>query len=112
MNNQTTFALEFWQLLSLLLGFFGFLFAAGRILLAQIEQRLNDRFGAINAALVALHEEAKGWQQLEREFLQFKAEIPMVYVQRADFVRNQTVIEAKLDSLAVRIDNAQMRGNS
>ncbi|MFJ5335779.1 hypothetical protein ACIPTZ_13230 [Pectobacterium sp. CHL-2024] len=42
---------EFWQLVGLLLGFLGFVFAAGKILLAQIEQRLNEHFGALERAL-------------------------------------------------------------
>lgn len=41
---------EFWQLVGLLLGFLGFVFAAGKILLAQIEQRLNEHFGALEQA--------------------------------------------------------------
>lgn len=34
----------------------------------------------------------------------------MTYVMRDDYVRNQTVIEAKLDSVALRIENLQLKG--
>ncbi|QHQ21371.1 hypothetical protein GMW71_14160 [Pectobacterium brasiliense] len=54
---------EFWQLVGLLLGFLGFVFAAGKILLAQIEQRLNERFGALEQAR---SQSEKGWQRLKR----------------------------------------------
>ncbi len=42
-----TVQIEFWQLITLLLAFLGFLFAAGRLLLSQIDRRLNDRFETI-----------------------------------------------------------------
>ena len=97
-----TIQLEFWQVVTLLLAFFGFVSAAGKLLLGQIERRLDLRFGAIEAA-------AKEWQKLEKEFLTFKADLPLHYVRREDWVRGQTVIEAKLDALAVRIDNMKLR---
>ena len=48
-------------------------------------------------------------QRLEKDFLTWKADLPLAYVRRDDYVRNQTVIEAKLDALAVRIDNMKLR---
>lgn len=38
-----------------------------------------------------------------------KAEFPMIYVMRDDFVRTQSVIESKLDAISVRIDNLGLR---
>ena len=43
---------ELWQLVSLLLGFFGCVGAFGKILLAQIDRRLNERFEAQEKARV------------------------------------------------------------
>ena len=97
-----TIQVDFWQLVGILLAFFGFVGAAGRMLLNQIDRRLELRFSAVEAA-------AKNIQKLERDFLEWKAELPLHYVRREDHVRNQTVIEAKLDALAVRIDNLQLR---
>jgi hypothetical protein len=54
--------------------------------------------------------EADGWQRIEKDFLRFQAELPLQYVRREDYVRNQTVIEAKLDSLALKIENVQLKG--
>ena len=42
--------IEFWQLVTLLLGFFGFLGAAGKMLLGQIDQRLETRFASMEEA--------------------------------------------------------------
>lgn len=120
-----TVQMEFWQLVSLLVTFLGFLFAAGRVLLAQIDRRLDERFEAMEnvsktasrhwdekfAALLEQNKrEAEGWQSLEREFLRFQAELPITYVRREDYVRNQTVIEAKLDAVALKIENLQLKG--
>jgi len=122
-----TVQVEFWQLLSLLLGFLGFLFAAGKILLTQIEHRLNDRFTAMEearaqagkhwderfgAVIDKLRHEAEGWAELEREFLRFQAELPLQYVRREDYVRGQSVIEAKLDALYNKLEVVQMRGGT
>ncbi|NLR73566.1 hypothetical protein [Leeia aquatica] len=120
-----TVQVEFWQLVSLLVSFLGFLFAAGKLLLAQIERRLNERFAAMESAretagrhwderfgalLEHIKREAEGWQSLEREFLRFQADLPLNYVRREDYVRNQTVIEAKLDAVALKIENIQLKG--
>ena len=120
-----TVQVEFWQLITLLLAFLGFLFAAGRLLLSQIDRRLNDRFETIEKA----REEGQAtWRQtftqhleeerretdlmrsIEREFLRFQAELPLQYVRREDYVRGQSVIEAKLDALYNKLEVVQMKG--
>lgn len=94
--------LELWQLISLLLAFFGFVAGGAKLLLRQVEKRLDTRFSTIEIA-------ATEWRRLEREWLEWKAEMPLQYVRREDYVRNQTVIEAKLDAIAVRFDNWHRR---
>ena len=120
-----TVQIEFWQLVTLLLAFLGFLFAAGRLLLSQIDRRLNDRFETIEKA----REEGQAtWRQtftqhleeerretdlmrnIEREFLRFQADLPLQYVRREDYVRGQSVIEAKLDALYNKLEVVQMKG--
>ena len=54
-------------------------------------------------------QEAAQWQRLEREMLQLKADMPLQYVRREDYIRGQSVIEAKLDAVAVKLENAQLR---
>lgn len=130
---------EFWQLLALMISFLGFCFAAGRVLLAQTDKRLDQKFESLEAIrreatrnwehkftdmmshrqtemdrlreeLTGYRAEAKGVQDLEREFLKFRAALPVDYVRREDYVRNQTIIEAKLDGLAIKIENLQLKG--
>ena len=117
-------SIEFWQLVTLLLGFFGFLGAAGKMLLGQIDQRLETRFASMEEArkLSTLHwderfsallnqskEDADAVRQLERDLMELRAELPERYLRREDYIRGQSIIEAKLDGLAMKIENAQMR---
>jgi hypothetical protein len=46
---------------------------------------------------------------LERDFLKFRGDLPLEYVRREDFIRNQSVIEAKLDAVALHIQNLQLQ---
>ena len=116
---------EFWQLITLLISFLGFLIAAGKLLLTQIDRRLNDRFEAMENAreqasrhwdekfgtvIDQNRREAEGWAALEREFLRFQADLPLQYVRREDYVRGQSVIEAKLDALYNKLEVVQMKG--
>ncbi|WP_052143360.1 hypothetical protein [Aeromonas hydrophila] len=48
----------------------------------------------------------------EREFMELKLELAHDYVRREDFVRNQTVIEAKIDGLASKLEVYQLRGGA
>lgn len=131
--------LELWQLVTLLISFFSCVGVFGRLLLWQIEKRQQERFASQEKArdeaekrqqerfsaqevarkqeqahwderFASLDNSAKEWVRVEREFLEFKAVLPMKYVIRDDYVRNQTVIEAKLDALALRLENAKLKG--
>ena len=77
--------------------------AWGKLLLHSIEKTFNERFSAID-------EQAKAWGRLEREFLRFKADMPVDYVRRHDYVRSQSVIEAKLDAIAGELKRVQING--
>jgi hypothetical protein len=113
--------IELWHLITLLLAFFGCVGAFGKLLLAQVEKRQAERFKALEAArqtasehwdqrFTYLENSAKEWVRIERDFLEWKADLPMTYVMRDDYVRNQTVIEAKLDAIAVRQENILLKG--
>jgi hypothetical protein len=94
--------LELWHLILLLTMFFGVIGTFGKILLAQFEKRLDERFkGFEDGATKAL--------DVERQLLMLRADLPLQYVRREDYVRNQTVIEAKLDSVALKIENWQLK---
>ena len=124
-----TITLDIYQLLGLaftmLTAFITVMFAAGKLLIGQFEQRLDDRFSSQNEARVAGQKhwdtqflaleqaaanEAKEWQRIEKEILMMKADLPNLYVRRDDYIRNQSVIESKLDGLARSIENAFLKG--
>ncbi|OAE45761.1 hypothetical protein A7J58_12305 [Enterobacter cloacae] len=101
------FSIDFWEVISFLLSFTGLMFACGKLLLAQILKQLNERFEALE---VARRETEIGWTRLEREFLEFRADLPLHYVRREDYIRGQAILEAKLDAVYSKIELFQ-RGN-
>jgi hypothetical protein len=125
-----TIQIELWHLLTFLIGlllsFLAFTFAIGTILLAQVEKQLDSRFAAQEAARseaqkhwdlrfgaleTAAGKDAEKYRDLQRELLELKAELPERFVRRDDYIHNQTVIEAKIDGLALRIENALLKGS-
>ncbi|WP_282339405.1 hypothetical protein [Pseudomonas sp. PS02288] len=98
-----TVELPVWQLLSIAVGILSGFAGLMKLLLGQLEKRLDGRFAAMD-------KEAERVRQLEMDFLRLQADMPLHYVRREDYVRNQTVIEAKLDALAVKLENVQLKG--
>lgn len=108
-----------------LLGIFTTLvFGLVKLLLWQFEKRLDERFNAQETArketsqiwegnfakvLNRQDKDAEALRQLENEFLRFKGELPLEYVRREDWVRGQSVIEAKLDGLALKFENLLLK---
>lgn len=104
-----------------LLGTFaGIVVALVKLLLWQFEKRLSEKFAAQDEArreaskhweenfALVLERQDQGAQallQLERDFLNFKADLPLEYVRREDWARGHSIIEAKLDGLALRYEN-------
>lgn len=111
-----------------LLGIFTTLvFGLVKLLLWQFEKRLDERFSAQETArketsqlwegnfakvLNRQDKDAEALRQLENEFLRFKGELPLEYVRREDWVRGQSVIEAKLDGLALKFENLLLKKGS
>ena len=117
--------LEVWQMITLLLAFFGGCAGVGKVLLAQSQKHLDDKFKAQEKVQTGNHaqlstrldsiesanrSEANQWQRVERELLTLKADMPLQYVRREDYIRGQSIIESKLDGLAMKLENAQLRG--
>ena len=101
--------------------------ALARLLIGQFERRLDERFTQQEASRAeaqklwrakfesletAAANEAREWQRIERDILTLKADLPLNYVRREDYIRNQTIIEAKIDGLALKIENAILRGDA
>lgn len=123
-------SIDIWQLLglagTLLASMAGVALTLGKWLLGQFERRLDQRFrlqeeirlatqkhwdSQFSSLEKAAAKEAKEWQRIERDILLMKADLPVQYVRRDDYIRNQSIIEAKLDGLAVRIENAFLKGD-
>lgn len=120
-----TVQVDFWQLVLLLVAFFGCVGGFGKLLLGQMDKNLDEKFKAQEAArqagAQALRETIERYtaqgeataaqlQKLERDFLNWKAEVPIQYVRREDYIRGQAVIEAKLDSLYSKLELMQLKG--
>lgn len=105
---------EFWQLVTLLLAFFGFVGGTAKVLFDQVEKRIAERFTSLNDSLKAhLEEEKKNGDaiaNLERDFLRWQADLPVNYVRREDYVRGQSVLEAKLDAVFSELKLVQIKG--
>lgn len=109
--------LELWQLICLLLAFFGCVAAFGKILLGQFEKRLDERFktqeDSRKTAQVHWDESFKKIEtmsrQNERDILQLQAKLPEHYLRREDWIRSQSTIEAKIDGLATKFENILLR---
>lgn len=123
---DVTMRLELWHLVLAMFAFIGTVGFFAQILLAQIDKRLDARFDAQEAAreagqdawrsafdghLEAWRRETDVLHALEKDFLRFQGELPLQYVRREDFLRGQTLIEAKLDGLALKLENIQLRSN-
>ncbi len=89
---------------------FGYL---GARLLDQFNAQLDERFKALEKAReegqkiwaerLGKIEEKQG--QLEQDVRRILIELPREYVTRADYVRRETIIEAKIDHLGLRLEN-------
>ena len=109
-----TLQIELPQLITVAIALLGAFAGLLKALMSQQTKQIEASFAGQNVRLDSIEktnrEEAGNWQRIERELMAFKAELPMSYVRRDDYIRGQSVVEAKLDGLATKIENAQLRG--
>lgn len=110
--------IDLWTLLGALIGwllsFLAAVWGFARVLGGQVEKRLDERFLAqdkaretgaqqlrdsIDRYVAEAGKTSRQVEQLEKDFLNWKSELPLNYVRREDYIRGQTVIEAKQDAL-------------
>lgn len=97
----------------------GLVVSFGRVLLGQFEKRMREAFDAQeklrDARLKAIEDrqerEGQLVKQLVDEMRRMAADLPMRYVQREEHIRVSTVIDAKLDRINEKADNAFGRLN-
>ena len=84
-----------------------------KLLLAQAQKRQDEKHTQVMERLGGIEkahrDEAAQWQRVERDLLQLKADMPLNYVRREDYIRGQSVVESKLDSIASELKLAQLR---
>lgn len=109
-----TLQIDFWQLLGLALSGIGALWGVAKLAFSQAQRHqdaLHDRLVArLDSIEAASREEAGNWQRVEREILQLKADLPLNYVRREDYVQAVATIMAKLDAMSLRFENILLRG--
>jgi hypothetical protein len=67
---------------------------------------LNSRLETLDAAAKL---DTGQWQRVERELLTLKADMPVHYVRREDYIRGQSTLEAKVDGVGMKLENALLR---
>ena len=87
-----TINVEFWHLVGLLLSFLGCCFGFAKILVSQFQNSLSER----HQNQLKVNDKV---EELEKQFNQMQWSLPLVYVLRDDYIRGQTVLEAKMDAL-------------
>ncbi|PLP96022.1 hypothetical protein CYD26_00510 [Pseudomonas sp. FFUP_PS_473] len=107
---MTTIELPLWQLITAGVGLLGALLGLLKLVVAAIERRLDQRFEVMDSRFEELAKDSDRLRQVEIGLERLRGEMPLHYVRREDFVRNQTVIEAKLDALALKLENVQLKG--
>lgn len=116
--------IEMWHLVTLGLSVLGGYWTLAKVVAGQAQRHLDSRFAAQDATRDAHHkalsvrldgiemvhrEESSQWQRVERDLLKMQADMPLHYVRREDYIRGQSVIEAKLDALGSKLEAAQLR---
>lgn len=86
-----TINVEFWHLVGLLLSFLGCCFGFTKILVLQFPNSLLER----HQNQLKVNDKV---EELEKQFNQMQSPLPLVYVLRDDYIRGQTVLEAKMDA--------------
>ncbi|KTT63603.1 membrane protein [Pseudomonas oryzihabitans] len=107
---MTTIEIPVWQLIGGAVTLLGVLAGLFKLLLLQTERRLDQRFAVMDERYEAVARDGERLRQVELGLERLRGEMPLHYVRREDYVRNQTVIEAKLDALALKLENVQLKG--
>lgn len=100
---MNTIEMPVWQLIGIAVSLLAMFAGMVKVLLGQMESRLDDRFAAVA-------KDSERLRQVELGIERLRGDMPLHYVRREDYVRNQTVIEAKLDALAYRLENVRLKG--
>ena len=93
---------EHWQLFLFLAGLVA---AWSLIILGALRSMLTRNAEILEARIEEVKRISEQNQGLERQFLELKADLPMNYVRKEDFIRHEVVINTKLDRLRDLIED-------
>lgn len=100
-------------IVSLVLTILGGFWTVASIAARGLDKRLEARFDIIEKTLgkseIEQQERYRDLHKLQIDFIGLRAELPLVYVRREDYIRNQTVIETKLDAIAEKLHTVEIR---
>lgn len=102
-----------WEAVGIVLGIVG---AWSALLLAIIRWLLNGYFKSINDQFETLSKALTGHSteihRIDKDVLTLRTEMHAEFVRREDAIRQEVVINAKLDSLAAKFDNLTLRSRN
>jgi len=98
-----TVSLELWQLISLLMAVISAFWAIARMLMAQAQKSIDEKFRAMGDHMRTQDEAGR---RLERELMDLRAELPRDYVRREDYTQAISTIMTKIDNVAMRVETA------
>lgn len=78
------------NLIFILIALVGAFWALVKIIISQYEKSLDARFVTLSQSIAESQDIAV---QLERDFLEFKAEIPRIYLRRDDYLRESRALQ-------------------
>ncbi len=96
MDSKTFINIEFWQLVGFLLSFLGVCWGFGKMLLAQFQAQQDERQRQQDRLQGKV-------ENMEKQLAEFSASLPMTYVLRDDYIRNQVVLETKIDNMTEKL---------
>jgi hypothetical protein len=106
-----TILLEPYQLFMIAATSLAAFFGLGKLLARQVLDNIDTKLSSFKDIKAELKDLSIIANNTERDLLRIKGDIAQQYVRRDDFVRLESTISAKLDSLAEKIDHLRERGN-
>lgn len=97
------FEIDLWYVVVLASMLIGAFWALAKMMLEASQRAVEDKFVAVSAGLKSQDETNR---RLERDLMELKAELPRDYVRREDYTAAIATIMTKIDSVALRMEQA------
>lgn len=107
-----TILLEPYQLFMIAATSLAAFFGLGKLLARQVLDNIDTKLSSFKDIKLELKELSIIANNTERDLLRIKGDIAQQYVRREDFLRLETSISAKLDSLSDKLDHIRERGKT